>query len=155
MSLLTLVGRHALYQFSAVRGQLYWFPRQLCLLKQFRGRKKGYVPLLMHPFIPSSVWIGGCELSVKPRQAPVLPFPGRTFPPVDLPPFYQALVEMLGDLTTCFPYWQRLALVCACVCVCVYSGSGGGGFLLVVKKLHRWQSREGSQFYHHHQELGS
>ena len=101
------------------QGPVVLVPTSAVSFETFRGRKKGYVPLLMHPFIPSSVWIGGCELSVKPRQAPVLPFPGRTFPPVDLPPFYQALVEMLGDLTTCFPYWQRLALVCACVCVCV------------------------------------
>lgn len=66
--------------------------------------------------------------------------------PAGLPPFYQALVEMLGDLTACFSYWQRLALVCAHVHVCVYVrvcvcartvGGGGGGFFVVVKKLHR------------------
>ena len=52
--------------------------------------------------------------------------------PADLLPFNQALVEMLGELTSPFAYWQNLAL--ARVCGGNGGGGGRGGFLCGCEK---------------------
>lgn len=93
----------------------------------FRGRKKGYAS----PHAPIDTLQCGQDVSChrSPVRTQGLLSPGEpsllqvwtlVMDPAGLPPFYQALVEMLGDLTACFSYWQRLALVCAHVHVCVY-----------------------------------
>ena len=121
--LLTLVGRRAPYEFSVVRGQLYWFPRQLCLLKHSEEERRATcLSSCTHLYLPA--WIGGRELSLKPSQVPVFAFPGRTFPLAGLDfgdgscrsaPFLSGSCGNAGGLNRLL---LLLAEACSGVCTC-------------------------------------